>query len=161
MKKTFAMLLTVGMTLGVGACGQSATNSADTLTWEQSNQEYKKTTENFPFALSDGDQFPSDMTKATSDNQLYQKGWGEGQAYFYWICSTENKILNNSDDGSDQQSLSELEKVTDTDWFKTYYIDEDNVFKNEVIGKAQLGDTSVMQQFYDSDCTWYRDVNGL
>ena len=92
MKKIFAMLLTAGMTLGVGACGQSTTNSADTLTWEQSDQEYKKTAEDFPFALSDGDQFPSDMAKATSDNQLYQKGWGEGQAYFYWICSTENKI---------------------------------------------------------------------
>ncbi|MCH9276613.1 hypothetical protein JS533_010090 [Bifidobacterium amazonense] len=133
------------------------------LTWQQANEEYRATVEDFPFELMNGDKFPEHMPKAQAASSLYTKGSGEGQAYFYWQCSVERNILDNSQTNTEQagKSLLQLRKLLDADWFKTYYEDRDGTFENDVIGKSELGDYSTMREFYDSDCTWYRQENGL
>ena len=133
------------------------------LTWQQANEEYKATVEDFPFELMNGDAFPANIPKAQAASSLYAKGSGEGQAYVYWQCSVERDILDNSQTNAEaaRGALQQLRKLLDTDWFKNYYEDKDGIYENDVIGKSELGDYSTMRDFYTTDCTWYRHENGL
>ncbi|NMM92914.1 hypothetical protein [Bifidobacterium oedipodis] len=160
-KPVLVMMVVSFLLAGCGSKGDAESGAVELLDWDGANEEYKDTVKDFPFALENGDVFPADMQRTGSSQ--YQKGWGEGQAYFYWICSTEHNILdkNQSDSDAALASVQQLKKVTSSSWFQTYYDDTDQIFENEVIGKAELGDVSVMQQFYDADCSWYRSSKGL
>ncbi|OXN00373.1 30S ribosomal protein S14 [Bifidobacterium vansinderenii] len=161
-----AAMLIAAMLL-LSGCGTTsnggASDNGGMLTWQQANEEYKATVEDFPFALMNDDKFPANMPKAQSSSSLYAKGSGEGQAYFYWQCSVERNILDNSRTAPEtaRESLKQLRKLLDTDWFKNYYEDKDGIVENDVIGKSELGDYSTMRDFYNTDCTWYRQENGL
>lgn len=166
-RRKAAVLIAV---LLLSGCGTSPDGGApDTsgnggmLTWQQANEEYRATVEDFPFELMNSDEFPEHMPKAQTASSLYARGSGEGQAYIYWQCSVERDILDHgrTDAEHAQKSLGRLRKLLDTDWFKTYYEDKDGVYENDVIGRSELGDFSTMQSFYATDCTWYRQENGL
>ncbi|MBW3082307.1 hypothetical protein KIH73_02755 [Bifidobacterium sp. 6T3] len=131
------------------------------MDWDDANAEYQATVADFPFPLMGGDEFPADMGEGGSD--LYQHGWGEGQAYFYWMCSVERHVLETmpTDPDAAYESVEALRQVVDTTWFATYFEDPEHGFEREVIDKSALGDTSVMREQYDTDCRWYRQVNGL
>ena len=87
------------------------------LTWQQANEEYKATVEDFPFELMNGDAFPANIPKAQAASSLYAKGSGEGQAYVYWQCSVERDILDNSQTNAEaaRGALQQLRKLLDTD----------------------------------------------
>lgn len=160
------VVLTTAMLL-LSGCGTASnggvSGNGGMLTWQQANEEYKATVEDFPFALMNGDKFPTNMPKAQTASSLYAKGSGEGQAYSYWQCSVERNILDNSktDTETARKSLKQLRRLLDTDWFKNYYEDKDGIVENDVIGKSELGDYSTMRDFYNTDCAWYRQENGL
>ncbi|WP_241227263.1 hypothetical protein [Bifidobacterium callimiconis] len=141
----------------------SSTGSIPTMTWEKSNEEYQNTVSTFPFTLRNGDSFPNNMSDDGGKSTLYAEGWGQDQAYFYWECSTERYILDNhqTDSAGTQEALNDLRKMTETNWYKTYIEDPDNNFVNDVITPAGLGDVSMLQEFYQSDCIWYRKINNI
>ncbi|MFY1715828.1 hypothetical protein ACJ8KP_09555 [Bifidobacterium breve] len=160
-----AAILTAVMLL-LSGCGTTpnggTSGSGGMLTWQQANEEYKATVEDFPFELMNGDAFPANIPKAQAASSLYAKGSGEGQAYVYWQRSVERDILDNSQTNAEaaRGALQQLRKLLDTDWFKNYYEDKDGIYENDVIGKSELGDYSTMRDFYTTDCTWYRHENG-
>lgn len=157
------MVLCGAVMMVLSGCGHDGAGSSDMMSWDQANAEYRTTVERFPFDLPDGDDFPERIQSASNPDQLYQKGWGEGQAYFYWMCAVERRTIDTVRSSPDmsRQWAETLGQVLDTSWFRTYYQDTDGTFANDVVSKAELGDVSVMSQFYDSDCAWYRQVNGL
>lgn len=163
-RRRAAILTAVMLLSGCGTTPNRGTSgSGGMLTWQQANEEYKATVEDFPFELMNGDAFPANIPKAQAASSLYAKGSGEGQAYVYWQCSVERDILDNSQTNAEaaRGALQQLLKLLDTDWFKNYYEDKDGIYENDVIGKSELGDYSTMRDFYTTDCTWYRHENGL
>lgn len=145
----------------LAGCGAASQGADEFMDWDDANAEYQATVADFPFPLMGDDEFPADMGEGGSD--LYQHGWGEGQAYFYWMCSVERHVLETmpTDPDAAYESVEGLRQVVDTTWFATYFEDPEHGFEREVIDKSALGDTSVMREQYDTDCRWYRQVNGL
>lgn len=155
-RRRAAILTAVMLLSGCGTTPNRGTSgSGGMLTWQQANEEYKATVEDFPFELMNGDAFPANIPKAQAASSLYAKGSGEGQAYVYWQCSVERDILDNSQTNAEaaRGALQQLRKLLDTDWFKNYYEDKDGIYENDVIGKSELGDYSTMRDFYTTDCT--------
>lgn len=96
-RRRAAILTAVMLLSGCGTTPNRGTSgSGGMLTWQQANEEYKATVEDFPFELMNGDAFPANIPKAQAASSLYAKGSGEGQAYVYWQCSVERDILDNS-----------------------------------------------------------------
>lgn len=147
------------MVLFTGCGEQKGTD--EFMDWDGANAEYQSTVADFPFPLMGQDEFPENMSNSGSD--LYQRGWGEGQAYFYWMCSVERHILETipNDPDAAYESVDLLRRIVDTAWYDTYFEDPEHGFEREVIDKSALGDTSVMREQYGTDCRWYRQVNGL
>ena len=123
-RRRAAILTAVMLLSGCGTTPNGGTSgSGGMLTWQQANEEYKATVEDFPFELMNGDAFPANIPKAQAASSLYAKGSGEGQAYVYWQCSVERDILDNSQTNAEaaRGALQQLRKLLDTDWFKNYY----------------------------------------
>ena len=139
-RRRAAILTAVMLLSGCGTTPNRGTSgSGGMLTWQQANEEYKATVEDFPFELMNGDAFPANIPKAQAASSLYAKGSGEGQAYVYWQCSVERDILDNSQTNAEaaRGALQQLRKLLDTDWFKNYYEDKDGIYENDVIGKSE------------------------
>ena len=85
-------------------------------------------------------------------------GNAAGMAYFYWNCSWEDVYLNGTDQTLKAKALTQMKKFPNTSWGSKYYDDSSGIWV-DVVKKASLGDLSELQQFYDSDCSYYRQVN--
>ncbi len=89
---------------------------------------------------------------------------GEQVAYFYWRCAWSHDFLkayaaNNAQEQN--AALVQLEKWTATTYFHDHVIeDPNNGWRQRLIAPARLGDATMMKAFDQSDCTYYRQING-
>jgi len=116
---------------------------------------YQKTIAHFPEPMPNGITFPSDPPAMQGQIGI---GNAAGMAYFYWNCSWEDVYLNGTDQTLKAKALTQMKKFPNTSWGSKYYDDSSGIWV-DVVKKASLGDLSELQQFYDSDCSYYRQVN--
>ncbi len=131
------------------------------LTFADVQDEYKTTVTGFPYELPDGIEFPDEPRKPTQE-AVFQKGAGLAQAYQFWECAWMDEFLQSQ--GTEQpaadDALTTLEEGASSPYRTQYFEDPDQTWTKTVIGQARLGDSSVLSDFYQSDCTWYREETG-
>ena len=160
------MTLTTAVVLLAG-CGASPSdgNAADPpegfMSLSQTQDEYNQTVADFPYELPAGLTFPEQVQQPT-ESTVYQKGAGLVQAYQFWECGWMDQFL--TDQGTDataaDHALELLQTGTSSVYRTQYVIDDDGNWSKTALGRAKLGDPSVLAAFYDSDCTWYRTETG-
>ena len=70
-RRRAAILTAVMLLSGCGTTPNRGTSgSGGMLTWQQANEEYKATVEDFPFELMNGDAFPANIPKAQAASSL-------------------------------------------------------------------------------------------
>lgn len=137
----------------LAACSNSASNTDSFVNWDQINQEYHDTVVSFPYPLPTGVDFPAETTPPSEDNQLYERGWGEMQAYLFAECAYHSIVVANEAANPDAAlaALDRAEEIHSSVIYQSHYSDHDGIWEG-VITKARLGDYSVFNQFYETDC---------
>lgn len=166
--RPLAALLTLPLAFalltGCATTNESPDNtSADNgyLTFADVQDEYRTTVTGFPYELPSGVDFPAEPRKPAQE-AMFQKGAGLAQAYQFWECAWMDEFLQSQDteQAAADDALTTLEKGASSPYRTQDFEDPNQTWTTTVIGQARLGDSSVLSDFYQSDCTWYREETG-
>lgn len=156
-----AIPLTAGLLAGCAAGPDSTSADGGYLSLAQVQTEYDITIAGFPYDLPAGVRFP-DTAQRPQQDAIYQKGSGMVQVYQFWECAWMDDYLQQQgvDQTAADAALTQLEDGASSAYRTQYVDDPDNVWTDTALGQAKLGDPSVLGDFYQSDCTWYRAETG-
>jgi hypothetical protein len=132
----------------------------------QAGESYTETVTTFPSSLPlpPGQSFPTALPTSWDPSVTVDNSWGESVAYFYWRCSWSHDFLTAyaAHNAPEQDvAIGQLEKWTTTSYFREYVMeDPDAGWQQELIDPAKRGDVTMMKDFDQSDCTYYRQING-
>lgn len=117
---------------------------------------YKKTVANFPEAMPEGVTFPKLPPEMGGS---IGKGNGAGAAYFYWQCAWEDIYLHSPDIELKQIAITQLRRFPETSWAAKNLEDPEGLW-DQLLDEAELGDPSILGEFYQNGCSFYREQNG-
>ena len=147
--------------LALSACAAAPAAEAEQrfTGWAGVVEEFDETLAHFPedHPLPEGVDFhPSldDLVEGpASDTELYERGNGLGHAYKYWECAWMTVALESPAGAARDEALAMLHRGLDSELRKNYVDDPDNVWENDVLSAAELGDFSLFSEFYASGCS--------
>ncbi|MFT4030552.1 MAG: hypothetical protein QM675_11815 [Protaetiibacter sp.] len=160
-----ALLLTiplaVGLLAGCSPADDTAKGDDGYLSLSEVQAEYDATIAAFPYELPSGVEFPAQSQQPTQE-AVFQKGAGLAQAYQFWECAWMDEYLQQqgADQAAADAALAQLEAGASSTYRTQYVDDPEQVWTQTVLGQAKLGDPSILGDFYQSDCRWYRTETG-
>jgi len=139
---------------GLMACqGNQPADDGAFVAWTKINQEYRDTVTSFPYPLPEGVQFPKDAPRDGQESQLYERGWGAMQAYIFAECAYQGVVVTHesTDMVTALAALDMAQEIHGLPEYQKHFADPDGLWQ-DVVDKAKLGDFSVFNQFYETDC---------
>lgn len=131
------------------------------MTLADTQAEYDEAVADFPYGLPSGRTFPAKVQQPKQET-VYQEGAGLVQAYQFWECAWMDAALTAHGDDQDafEAALAQLDDGTKSVYRTQYVLDDDDNWSGIALAQAKLGDPSVLSDFYDADCIWYRAESG-
>jgi hypothetical protein len=115
---------------------------------------YRAVVRTFPEKMPPGSTFPP-FAPPIEPGSTIQLSGGDAAAYFYWTCSWESIYLTAENDVEKSDAMVQLRRFRETSWAKDW-VEGPTDGWDGILDAAQMGDTSGLGEFFQSDCGWYR-----
>jgi hypothetical protein len=157
MHRVVVWLLLALLPLTVAACRDGSDARPESgqklLTYDEMVREYREKVSGYPDPLPSGVRFP-DRPRPPEQDTLYEKGEGVVTADAFWICAWTGEWLKSrrTDTPRADAAMGWLDKAAETEFMTNHYHDPDNIWGEEILGKAKLGDITNLSDYYANGC---------
>lgn len=155
MRLLTGFLIVGSLVVGLVGCGTGVPDDTGPrfVSYAEMAQEYQAAVDGYPNPLPAGKAFPA-RPRPPSEPTIFEVGEGGNTADFFWICSWVGEWLTTR--GTDPQRAAEamawVDKASDTRLHREHYYDPENVWGNDIVGLAELGDITNLRDWYANGC---------
>lgn len=149
---SLAIATTVTVTAGCGSSDEGAVGS-HFMSYPELVKEYRAKVDSYPAPLPTGISFPRKPRKP-KEVTLFEPGEGVVTADEFWICAWTGEWLKTRGKDSRRASvaMSWVDKAEGTEFHRLHYSDPNHVWRDEIVGKAKLGDITNLRDYYANGC---------
>lgn len=152
-----ALTLTLAATTACSGSHENHTVGTErVLTSKEYVELYQQIVASFPQELPTGVTLPDEPPHM--DGNIGDGNAG-AVAYFFWNCAWEDVYLSSQDPEAQATAMDNMRTFQSTDWALAHYSDPDGIW-DKALDAAELGDLTQLRGWYDSDCGYYREVEG-
>lgn len=149
----------LGATMSVLACqpaNDTAEPAAELMSFAQMQDEYRQKVASYDNPLPPGVRFPNNVPKPEQPTR-YEAGNGVVLADVYWRCAWMRSWLDTKD-AARAEAMAWLRRAPETEYMRKHLVQpEGNEVWDRVLGQAELGDHTLLKDYYDSGCEFHRD----
>jgi hypothetical protein len=142
------VFLLVG-TFSLASCSRGG-EGEEFMDYEGLKAEYLRKVQGYDFPLPEGVAFPDEPPRPTEPT-LHQQGNGIVYADNFWMCAWMFEWLETreQDAGRASTAMQWLERAPETEFMRKYLASPGaQIWMEEVLGKAKLGDLTIFRDFY-------------